>query len=600
MQFTEPVELEDLIGLLRSERLQDVATSAPWGGAPAVRGESDRYSHLLWGGYGTLFGSDLLVGRLLAGSPSAGTFQEREDERDGDGGGALFSPRQREVAGDRVGDAESGAGEEDRKNKSEAASAFAFEAVPVPGSAATDAGFLGLLSQQVSGRSGRAKAGEESGPRMELKLYLDGGKGSLTLRVPAKASVLEVIRLAQAREGPVGRLHSDAMRYELRIHEGEGEPDLDFPALDYSMEIGNFVEGDAPEFCLCLKPGLSAEEEAEGPGRDKNVAPLSAPSRPRPQEPEEPELTRTQLAERAYESKRGRGIVLVKIYIPENGSYMTVNITPVEATAGRTYLARQLLSEIQAKHRLPLFTEEYQFLLPEKEQARLGLSSKIVSMKTDLVESKISDLELHRRVYADAPSAAGSGGGAGGAADEHAEAHAGNVPPGELPHRENTRRFGRDRGNSAAIHHEDHVVIRKSPPALRFNPDNFLFNDQTAALYEQWNVVKTNKAGKRQRRVFGVDYHTIYNKTQDKNEVKNRITGLNSMLANQSVKRAARLIDDVLRCDLSRDDPACFEIWWKNLDVPLKYEVQDGPERAAYIVAKVKYIIASRQQARGF
>jgi hypothetical protein len=598
MQFTEPVELEDLIGLLRSERLQDVATSAPWGAAPAVRGERDRYSHLLWGGYGTLFGSDLLVGRLFAGSPPASTFQEREDERDGDGSGVLFSPRQREVVGDRAGDAEAGAGEEDRKSKSEAAPAFAFDAVAVNGAGAAEAGQLGLLSQQVAGRSGRAKAGEESGPRLELRLYLDGGKGSLTLRVSVKASVLEVIRLAQAREGPAGRLHRDAMRYELRIHEGEGEPDLDFPALDYSMEIGNFVEGDAPEFCLCLKPGLAAEEEA-GPGAGEAASPpppspqRRAQPQPQPQQPEEPELTRTQLAERAYESKRGRGIVLVKIYIPENGSYMTVNITPVEATAGRAYPARQLLSEIQAKHRLPLFTEEYQFLLPEMEQARLGLSSNIVSMKTDLVESKIRDLELHRRVYADAPSAAG------GAADEHAEPHA---PPaaGELLHRANTSRFGRERGNSAAIHHEDHVVIKKSPPALRFNPDNFLFNDQTAALYEQWNVVKTNKAGKRQRRVFGVDYHTIYNKTQDKNEAsKNRITGL-SMLANQSVKRAARLIDDVLRCDLSRDDPACFEIWWKNLDVPLKYEVQDGPERAAYIVAKVKYIIAGRQQARGF
>ena len=44
------------------------------------------------------------------------------------------------------------------------------------------------------------------------------------------------------------------------------------------------------------------------------------------------------------------------------------------------------------------------------------------------------------------------------------------------------------------------------------NPESFLFNLQSAARYQEWDVIKTNKWGKRQRRVIGVDMTKEYNK----------------------------------------------------------------------------------------
>jgi len=486
------------------------------------------------------------VARLFASSPPASTFIEEDDLRE-ESEQPIFPARH--TSADKVG---AGDGPEKPDDKKAAPAQLSFEAVQVQPAAPPRQAKSGLSAVLSSDPGTTLLLRATAGPKIGLTLFLPDRRKAF-LRVPADATVLQAIALAIANDRTVDeqagdvRLFGEPAKYELRIHDEDGLPDFDYPALDGQMKLENFVDASDGEFCLLPVAGLEDPEPVAG-----ETKPAEAP------------MTRTELAEKAYAEKRGKGIVLIKIYLPENGTYITVNIS-------QGMPAMKLLSVIQTKQRLPLFTEDYQFFLPEEERERLGRESAIVPMKEILYESGIRNLELRRRKYADAPME-GKGGG-----QDLADPF-------------------RERGNSAAIHDEDHVTINRRPPKMRFNPDNFLFNDQTAALYKQWNVIKTNKWGKRQRRIFGIDYQKIYNKKQEKDSGK-------SMLPNQSVKRAERLIADVLRFEIDADDPSTFSIWWKDLGsnsnpegIKLEYEVQSGPEAAAEIVAKMKYIISKRDK----
>ena len=49
----------------------------------------------------------------------------------------------------------------------------------------------------------------------------------------------------------------------MRLHECDGLPDEDFPALDRSRKIKHFGDGGVHEYCLCEIPGMINEAEAE-------------------------------------------------------------------------------------------------------------------------------------------------------------------------------------------------------------------------------------------------------------------------------------------------------------------------------------------------
>jgi hypothetical protein len=122
----------------------------------------------------------------------------------------------------------------------------------------------------------------------------------------------------------------------------------------------------------------------------------------------------------------------------------------------------------------------------------------------------------------------------------------------------------------------------------REDPDNFLFNDLTSAVYEEWNVIKTNKWGKRQRRVLGIDNEKIFNKHRVEH-------GKGGKLSNLAVKRAERRIADVISIRQVETNPSAFSILYRDGKfgdsdrVLLEYEAEAGPAAAALIVAKIKH-----------
>jgi hypothetical protein len=43
-----------------------------------------------------------------------------------------------------------------------------------------------------------------------------------------------------------------------------------------------------------------------------------------------------------------------------------------------------------------------------------------------------------------------------------------------------------------------------------------VYNDSTAVTYEEWNVIKKNKFGRKQERTIGIDGKMVYNARRDK------------------------------------------------------------------------------------
>ena len=99
--------------------------------------------------------------------------------------------------------------------------------------------------------------------------------------------------------------------------------------------------------------------------------------------------------------------------------------------------------------------------------------------------------------------------------------------------------------------------------------------------YQEWNVVKKNRFGRKQERIFGVDGKKIYNgkRGQLKGGVGNKVA------------RAERDISSLVALDILPNDTKTFRITWRE-DKDL-YDIEYTFETArecAEVAAKIRYI----------
>jgi hypothetical protein len=107
----------------------------------------------------------------------------------------------------------------------------------------------------------------------------------------------------------------------------------------------------------------------------------------------------------------------------------------------------------------------------------------------------------------------------------------------------------------------------------------------TAAVYQEWNVVKKNKFGRMQQRVIGIDGQKIYN---SKRENGNRNTS--------SVSRAQRDISTIRKVEILEDDSRAFRISYKEDEEIFDIDYFcDTVRECAEIVAKVSYLVSKKQ-----
>lgn len=114
----------------------------------------------------------------------------------------------------------------------------------------------------------------------------------------------------------------------------------------------------------------------------------------------------------------------------------------------------------------------------------------------------------------------------------------------------------------------------------------FIILDVTAAVYQEWNIVKKNKFGRMQARVIGVDGQKIYN---SKRENGNRNTS--------SVSRAQRDISTIRKIEMLEDDTRAFRITFKEDEELFDIDYYcDSARECAEIVAKISYLVSKKQE----
>ncbi|GMH95023.1 hypothetical protein TrST_g1547 [Triparma strigata] len=216
-----------------------------------------------------------------------------------------------------------------------------------------------------------------------LKIYLPDCS-PLKFKLDEEATVEEAIAatlsnwLETTGGGGKLRLHAHAPQcYELRLHEGDGEPDEDFPALDRSRPIKNFGDGDEFEYVLCLIPGVSV------PPADSislNVSNMSSA--------------------RVRMMSRTSGVVgkaCVKIHLP-NKTYKIVE-SPGEAPVKN--MMDKLLSRFMPG--TSLMTQQFEFKVNESDRKRLGLVTHRVDDMALLKDLNVEELFLKQKSYEDDP-----------------------------------------------------------------------------------------------------------------------------------------------------------------------------------------------------
>jgi hypothetical protein len=160
---------------------------------------------------------------------------------------------------------------------------------------------------------------------------------------------------------------------------------------------------------------------------------------------------------------------------------------------------------------------------------------------------------------------------------------------------------------AAAQHQQSLSLSNSAPPPLAAMIASF--TDATANAYQEWNVVKKNKFGRRQERIFGVDGRIVYNAKR----------GALRGGGNQgSVYRAKRDIAAIVKIEILSEDAThgggvvsigatveshasrTFRITWAdNNDIYNIEYTTDTSRECVEIVAKVKYLLNRLKHAGG-
>lgn len=94
------------------------------------------------------------------------------------------------------------------------------------------------------------------------------------------------------------------------------------------------------------------------------------------------------------------------------------------------------------------------------------------------------------------------------------------------------------------------------------------YTQEYETSYKEWNVIKKNKFGKKQERIFGIKGRTIYNGKRNQPPPVGVTTGGSqnpSLLTSlNNVQRAERDISNINNLEKSPTDPKSFIITWRD------------------------------------
>ena len=307
-------------------------------------------------------------------------------------------------------------------------------------------------------RASPAAAGLPPSTTVHLKLY-SPSKHPVKLSVLDTSTVYDVINAAlrMARTRAVPDLPGDARCYELRLHDKDGVPDDDFPPLDKTRRIRNFVRDDqrGNEFCLRVLPGpMSRYKDASPWDGSVSGGPVEVPpgASPLPASVRGTSLSRVEVlrsgsvggsrrppvlggdggapmlvgrgsvsitpgggapltplpgsgegsSSAAAAASSAAGPVEVRVVVPASelphsgGKPSVTNVPLREETT-----ARDVLESVARKSRLPIFYERWVVRVGPSDAARLGMPSRELPLGAPLWGLGLEVVELVRRAWAD-------------------------------------------------------------------------------------------------------------------------------------------------------------------------------------------------------
>ncbi len=472
-----------------------------------------------------------------------------------------------------------------------------FRPVPLPTKGSSD-------SAEESGRGGgygsRGGGGQKISALTELLTLSAPNTTQLTIYLPAGTTMslyaadssnfeeikMLILRVHEQQKLQPPLYYYAADFYEVRMHEGDGEPDMDMPALGRTKTLAQYKVDN--EYCLCevegkgippppprSSPTLGSTSSSFFPPNMSVLLPPVAPSYSASPAlgggfmPATRKSPRGSAPPVAYDPDAAARETAAAQRIPEssasslNSSCFSTASSDYRFAAGRNFdrtnsmvetiqiivgyvhetievhpnmTLRDLLPEINKKNRLRIFSDEFAFALSEEDQARLKIMSPITDLRVTVQSLGVRVLELQKRVYVDTNNV-----------------KVGSKPPLPSP-------ITLTNANVANIPIQTNKEKEKKisapeeriPRGIADLPSHTLVvTNQTAPMYEEWLVVKKNKYGLRQERIFGVDATKGYNMKRGHTR------------ANPDVQRAEREIHAIRKVDIL-DDRKTFRISWND------------------------------------
>lgn len=469
-----------------------------------------------------------------------------------------------------------------------------FRPVPLPCRGSSD-------SAEEHGRSGGGGCGGKKVSALTELLTLSAPNTTqLTIYLPAfttmslyaaDSSNFEEIKMLIMRVHEQQKvqppLHYHAVDYyEIRMHEGDGEPDMDMPALGRTKTLAQYKVDN--EYCLCEVEGKSVppppprQSPTLGSTSSSFFPPMSIALPPVPPSynaspalgggmgfmPATRKPARGTAPPVAYDPDAAARETAAVMRIPEssansfNSSCFSTASSDCRFASGRNFdransmvetikiivgyvhetveihpnmMLRDLLPEINKKNRLRIFSDEFAFALTEEDQARLKIMSPITDLRVSVQSLGVRVLELQRRVYVDTnvkathkpplPST-----------NALTNANVANIP----------MQTNKEKEKKISAPEE-----RPAPKGIADVPQTVVVTNQLAPMYQEWLVVKKNKYGLRQDRIFGVDGTKVYNMKRGHTR------------ANPDVQRAEREISAIRKVDIL-DDRKTLRISWND------------------------------------
>ena len=431
--------------------------------------------------------------------------------------------------------------------------------------------------------------GSAIGGGTKLTIYLPDCS-PMVVYVPETSTYEQVVNKVLATHKDKGLQpalkYDDPGNYELYLNEGDGIPDRDF----VFRKTQRISENKVDEYCLC---------EADEDDDDHPV----------------PTTTAFSIGGRSsmmrFDSIGSASSLptlqpnTVSVAIPTSkGDSITVRLAYDETTT-----MKQLLLDLveKKKHKIRLYTEEFSFVVSAEDQARLKLMSPFVDMNALVATFGDCKFDLQKKIFEDSaralnrlrnlvkakaledskkginPAARGtlvSGGGlGGGGGGGGVRGGAGTVGVG--------RAGGAGATGAASNNANNSTSAFNSSGASRgsMSVTSVVYNETTATMHQQWNIVKKNKLGSKQERIIGIDGKYIYNSKRDQRAG----TGVKVPMRDISLVQSVEVLDDKLT----------FRINWKE-DKANAYAIEyvaQNERDCAEIAAKLNKLL-SMQSAR--